>query len=70
MSFDNIVESFSESFLITNEVNDTNRSHPRFKSYKNKSSDSDSMQEIRRKKFIESQKKYYFSKLISYEFKL
>jgi hypothetical protein len=59
MSIDNFIECFSESFLITKGVNDTNRCHPRFSSYKFKSN-SDSNQEMRRKAFFESQKMYYF----------
>lgn len=63
MSFDNIIECFSESFLITSQENDTNRSHPRFNSYKNNNnSNTHSKQETRRKAFIESQKKYSFLK--------
>ncbi|XP_054159462.1 snurportin-1-like [Oppia nitens] len=57
MSFDELVESFSESFLVTKEPNDTNRCHPLYNQFKNNSKTKDSLQEDRRKEFFENQKK-------------
>ena len=57
MSFQNIIDSFSESFLITEEPNDTNRIHPKYNNrLKNGSKSKEELQEIRRKQFIEKQK--------------
>jgi len=54
MSCDDIIESFSEAFLITNTSNDTNRCHPKYNPYR---SSKQCLQETRRKQFIDNQKK-------------
>ncbi|CAG2112616.1 unnamed protein product [Medioppia subpectinata] len=57
MSYDDIVESFSESFLLTKEANDTNRCHPKYNHFKDTAKSKECLQEIRRKEFIDNQKK-------------